>query len=140
MSNQNFYSANGELNKKNNLNEKLQESFANLGQSKLIAGTWEAKQQMNNAINAFLEVSDEGSYEVYFNEGFPYILIKESTHFRFIDDVEANIHLIGGGGAGASHVVSEWNANNKNNSIVGGGGGGGATVHKLNMKFKKDEM
>lgn len=140
MSNQNFYSADGELNKKNNLNEKLQESFVNLGQSKLIAGTWEAKQKMNNAINAFLEVSEEGSYEVHFNDGFPYILIKESTHFRFIDDVEANIHLIGGGGAGSSHVASEWNANNKNNSIVGGGGGGGATVHKLNMKFKKDEM
>ena len=139
MFNSKFYDTYGKITE-NSLEKKLTESFANVGQAKLEAGTWEAGQFMINAINSILEVSDEGSYEIFYNDGYPYIIIRDTTHFRFKDEVTANVHLIGGGGAGASHVASEWNSHNKNNSIVGGGGGGGATVHKENIVFKKDEM
>ena len=92
-------------------------------------------------VNLIFKVSEEGSFKILDNDGYPYIVIKDSTKFKFIDDVDASVYLIGGGGAGSS----SWNQNVKEGNkkgfktIMGGGGGGGSTLILKNVKFKKDD-
>ncbi len=133
------YDANGNL-----YNENFNiENFANQKNfNEMKAGTTFGIDKFLSASYQLLEVSEPGSYEVYENDGYPYILFRKNTQFRFRDGVKAKLHLIGGGGAGASHVGKfYYNKRHRhhNNSIVGGGGGGAATTH-LNHTFKKGEL
>ncbi len=135
-----IYNTSGELYQidENHKEDKIEENFSN-SKYEINTNSFDHKK-LFYIVNLIFKASEKGSFEIIDNDGYPYILIKKNTKFKFIDDVDASVYLIGGGGAGSS----SWNQDVKEGkkgwkSIIGGGGGGGSTNIQKKVKFKKDD-